>query len=91
MVCKIKVELLTATLHFKGVFFIFQNRSVSFSYGLNLPQNSSVNHTFSIALKTLSNCPWNVQQLAPVKSIFCQVRLMVDYRKQLVTKEMFNE
>ena len=65
---------LTATLYFRGPFLcVFQNRSISFSYVLDSLQNNSVNHIFSIVIKTPSNCPSNVQQLALLKSIFCQI------------------
>ena len=52
-----QVELVNFQASFPRSFFVFQNRTISFSYVLNLLQNNSVNHAFSIVIKTPSNCP----------------------------------
>ena len=57
----------------KVIFYVFQNRSISFSYVLNLLQNSSVNHVFSIVFETSSNCSRNMQMFTSLKSMFCPI------------------
>ena len=57
----------------KVIFLHFQNMSISFSYALNLLQNSSVNYVFSVHFETPPNCYRNVQLFTTLKSKFCQV------------------